>query len=108
MYRDTYRRGLEAIDAVAQREHGDAFAQLRPELQDTILKRVESNAIDSDPPWPQGFFGVLRQHTIEGMFCNPSWGGNADEIGWRLLGYPGPKPHWTAEEQQIEVDGPAR
>jgi gluconate 2-dehydrogenase gamma chain len=33
---------------------------------------------------------MLRQHTIEGMFCDPLHGGNAGLIGWQLIGYPGP------------------
>jgi gluconate 2-dehydrogenase gamma chain len=32
----------------------------------------------------------LRQHTVEGMFCDPMHGGNANLIGWQLIGYPGP------------------
>jgi gluconate 2-dehydrogenase gamma chain len=33
---------------------------------------------------------MLRQHTVEGMFSDPMHGGNADLIGWQLIGYPGP------------------
>ena len=41
------------------------------------------------------FFRLLRQHTIEGMFCDPMHGGNADMIGWQLIGYPGPQMSWS-------------
>lgn len=36
------------------------------------------------------FFRMLRTHTIEGMFSDPLHGGNANLIGWQLIGYPGP------------------
>jgi gluconate 2-dehydrogenase gamma chain len=43
------------------------------------------------------FFQLLRTHTIEGMFCDPMHGGNADMIGWQLIGFPGPRMSYTDE-----------
>ena len=37
------------------------------------------------------FFALLRTHTIEGMFCDPMHGGNANFVGWKLVGFPGPQ-----------------
>jgi len=53
------------------------FAALQPADQDAILKQIEK----SDD------FGGLRFMTIVGMFANPSWGGNNDMIGWKLLDF---------------------
>ena len=36
-----------------------------------------------------GFFNLVRQHTLQGTFCDPYYGGNADFVGWDLLAYPG-------------------
>jgi len=47
-------------------------------------------AIENTP-----FFGLLRQHTLEGMFCDPMHGGNRDLIGWQLIGFPGPYMSWA-------------
>ncbi len=33
------------------------------------------------------FFEVLRQLTVMGMFSMPSYGGNRDGVGWKLLGF---------------------
>jgi gluconate 2-dehydrogenase gamma chain len=41
------------------------------------------------------FFRLLRQHTIEGIFCDSMHGGNADMIGWQAIGYPGPHMSWS-------------
>ncbi len=70
--RDVYRTGLRSL--------GDDFAGRTPEERDERLRGIERT----------GFFRLLRQHTIEGMFSDPMHGGNAELVGWRLIGYPGP------------------
>ena len=70
---EIYRAGIEAL--------GADFANLEGAAQDQRLAAREHTV----------FFQLLRQHTIEGMFCDPMHGGNADLIGWRLIGYPGPQ-----------------
>jgi|SRR6202166_1320045 len=57
------------------------FDRLEPAQQDKALQVIESSL----------FFSLLRQHTIEGMFCDPLHGGNADMLGWQLIGFPGPR-----------------
>jgi gluconate 2-dehydrogenase gamma chain len=69
---ETYREGLKNLQD---------FDKLSPEHQDERLKQIESSH----------FFSLLRQHTIEGMFCDPMHGGNADLVGWKLTGFPGPR-----------------
>ncbi|HVA94601.1 MAG TPA: gluconate 2-dehydrogenase subunit 3 family protein [Candidatus Dormibacteraeota bacterium] len=68
---ETYREGLQGLQG---------FDQLSPEEQDNRLRQIEDTH----------FFAVLRQNTIEGMFCDPAHGGNVDMIGWQLVGFPGP------------------
>ncbi len=33
------------------------------------------------------FFELLRTHTMYGLLGNPSYGGNRDHIGWKLIGF---------------------
>lgn len=54
---------------------------LSPADQDARLHEIEKSV----------FFDLLRRHTIEGMFCDPMHGGNADKIGWQMIGFPGPR-----------------
>ncbi len=35
------------------------------------------------------FFETVRYHVLEGVFCEPQYGGNRDMIGWRLVDFPG-------------------
>jgi gluconate 2-dehydrogenase gamma chain len=53
------------------------FAELAPERQDELLRAVEQTP----------FFGDMRSGTVMGMFSNPSYGGNRDQAGWKLLGF---------------------
>ena len=80
--REVYREGLALL--------GQDFDRLTPDLQDARLRQIETTY----------FFRLLRQHTIEGMFCDPMHGGNADLIGWQLIGYPGPYMSWSEHIEQ--------
>jgi gluconate 2-dehydrogenase gamma chain len=70
--REIYREALTNLKG---------FDRLDPERQDDALRQIESTY----------FFSLLRQHTIEGMFCDPMHGGNVDMVGWQLVGFPGPR-----------------
>jgi gluconate 2-dehydrogenase gamma chain len=71
--RQIYRAGIRML--------GADFTSIDPAKQDERLRAQEKTY----------FFRLLRQHTIEGMFCDPMHGGNAGLIGWQLIGYPGPQ-----------------
>jgi gluconate 2-dehydrogenase gamma chain len=47
------------------------------------------------------FFNVVRAHTIQGVFSDPFYGGNANFIGWDLIGYPGVRTGVSAEYQKM-------
>jgi gluconate 2-dehydrogenase gamma chain len=70
--RQIYREGLKALKG---------FHLLPPAEQDKALHQIESSV----------FFALLRQNTIEGMFCDPLHGGNTGMVGWQLIGFPGPR-----------------
>jgi gluconate 2-dehydrogenase gamma chain len=76
---ETYRAGIQKL--------GADFVELVGVKQDERLKAIEKTH----------FFELLRSHTIEGMFCDPMHGGNADMIGWQLIGYPGPLMSYRKE-----------
>ena len=70
--REIYREGLKNLAG---------FERLSAKEQDDALRKIEASV----------FFGLLRQHTVEGMFCDPLHGGNAEMVGWQLIGFPGPR-----------------
>jgi gluconate 2-dehydrogenase gamma chain len=93
-----YQAGFAALDAAAG---SDGFAAINDGKRDALLTQAESDEPADAPP---GFFALLLEHTRQGMFGDPIYGGNRDFAGWDLIGYPGIKLVWTAEEQQINVD----
>src|SRR6185503_1648624 len=50
-------------------------------------------------------FAVIREHAIEGFFCDPVYGGNRNAVGWRLVGFPGVHWGYTAEQMKEGYDG---
>lgn len=73
------RAGLADLDRRARRRRGGAegFAGLTASGQDAVMRAVE------DAEW---FFNA-RLLVVMGMFSNPSYGGNQDGVGWRLIGF---------------------
>ena len=85
---DRYRAGLDALDAEAQAGSGARFAELNPEEQDALLRRVEAGAVATAWPIdPAAFFRVAVDHAMEGFYSDPSNGGNRDGIAWRMIGF---------------------
>jgi len=79
--REIYREGIRLLED---------FAALSPSAQDAKLRAMEKTP----------FFQMLRRHTLEGMFSDPLHGGNANMIGWQLIGYPGPRMSYREEIDQ--------
>jgi gluconate 2-dehydrogenase gamma chain len=74
-----YRAHLAVFQAAFRRAHPEAasFASLSSDQQIAYLKTV-----DRTP-----FFATTRILTLLGMFSLPAYGGNQDNIGWKLLGF---------------------
>jgi len=67
----------EFTAAVAKRFPGVRFADLAADRQIEHLQSVEESR----------FFGSVRFLTILGLLALPRYGGNRDEIGWKLIGF---------------------
>jgi gluconate 2-dehydrogenase gamma chain len=106
--REAYAAGLAAIDDYAMATKGAAFVALPAADQDAILTALEKNIATGFMADAPGFFALIRSHTIQGMFCDPYYGGNVDFIGWDLVGYPGLRLSVTEDEQQMLPPKPVR
>jgi hypothetical protein len=102
-----YQAGLAALDSAAG---SGGFAGLEADQQDAMLTEAEGGNQDATPSAarggrtltvPAGFFSMLLAHTREGMFSDPIYGGNVNFSGWDMVGYPGIKLQWTAEDQAV-------
>jgi gluconate 2-dehydrogenase gamma chain len=100
--RDAYRSGLAAIDSYARMSKGSSFATLQAGDQDAVLRDMEVNVASGFVPDASTFFNLVRAHTIQGTFCDPYYGGNADFVGWDLIGYPGVRLAVTTNDQRFD------
>ena len=106
--REAYAAGLAAIDAYAQSSKGAAFARLSAPDQDAVLTDMENNVATGFMPNAAAFFNLVRAHTIQGTFCDPYYGGNANFLGWDLIGYPGLRMAVGEDEQRMKAPRPVR
>ena len=76
--REPLKAGLADLDARARRRTRGVrgFADLRAADQIRVMRQVED----------QPFFFTARMLTIMGVFADPSYGGNRDHVGTRILG----------------------
>ncbi len=74
-----YVKGLKELQAKQKKmfKNSAKFSDLNAEQQIKVLKAFEKN----------GFFEMVRAHTIMGFLADPSYGGNYDKIGWKLIGF---------------------
>jgi len=103
--RQGYNAGLAALTQFARTSHGKSFTELSAAEQDAVLIAVEAGTA-AGFAGSAAFFNMVRTHTIQGTFCDPYYGGNANFVGWDLLGYPGVRTIVTADEQRLGAEVP--
>jgi gluconate 2-dehydrogenase gamma chain len=113
--RPLYRHGLRRLDEYCRARTGGSFTQLTEAEQDGVLESLDideaerpdrafadstgaQEAAESDPESLPYFFAVVREHVLQGFFCDPMYGGNQGAVGWRLVGFPG--AHWSYADYQ--------
>ncbi len=74
-----YREGIEMVETKTKSRFAKSFADVTEAEQDEILRAIEGSQ----------FFSVVYEHTIEGTFGDPIYGGNYNAAGWKLIGFPG-------------------
>jgi Gluconate 2-dehydrogenase subunit 3 len=98
-----YSAGLAALDSCAIARREKPFPALDVTEQDQILMDFERNTRVGEYADSAAFFELVRRHTLEGMFGDPSYGGNAKFAGWDLIGYPGLKMYVSPDFQQMNA-----
>ena len=109
--RPEYEVGTRGIDAVSRECCGKSFVELNDLEQDAVLIALESG---SAAGWveeiaSEQFFATVRNHTVFGFLADPKYGGNRAYVGWRVMGYPGPRHRsggYTTEQMRGEADIP--
>jgi gluconate 2-dehydrogenase gamma chain len=99
--REAYRAGFAAFDRYCRSSRRSAFTELSARDQDSVLIDVETGAATGFPGSSAQFFNMVRTHTLQGTFGDPYYGGNANFVGWDLIGYPGIRLNVTADDQRL-------
>lgn len=75
------RAGMADLQARARTATGTSanFSDLDEATQISVLTEIEKTS----------FFSRIRLLTLAGMLADPSYGGNRDGIGWKLIGFEG-------------------
>ncbi|WP_257453123.1 gluconate 2-dehydrogenase subunit 3 family protein [Archangium lipolyticum] len=82
--RQDFMQGVAALERRSQRMFQVGFVQATPAQQDELL------GVFKDSPAGSGeahFFELLMVLTLEGYLGDPSYGGNKDRVGWKLVGF---------------------
>jgi gluconate 2-dehydrogenase gamma chain len=98
--RQAYTAGLAALDRYTRSSRGKAFTELSATDQDSVLIDVETGAATGFTGSSAQFFALVLNHTHQGTFGDPYYGGNANFVGWDLIGYPGIRTMVSAAEQK--------
>jgi gluconate 2-dehydrogenase gamma chain len=98
--RQAYTAGLAALDRYSRSSRGKPFIELAPIDQDSVLIDVETGAATGFIGSSAAFFAIVLSHTQQGTFGDPYYGGNANFVGWDLIGYPGIRTMVSAADQQ--------
>ena len=99
--REAYRAGFAAFDAYCRSSRRAPFTELSERDQDSVLIDVETGAATGFPASSAQFFAMVRTHTLQGTFGDPYYGGNANFVGWDLIGFPGLRLNVSAEDQRL-------
>ena len=77
--RGPYSQGLRETQQrrAAMFPGSKSIAELKAEQQIQLLRAIENT----------DFFEQVRTHSIVGFFGNPSYGGNRNQAGWKLIGF---------------------
>lgn len=82
--RKNFGPGLSALDRRCQRMFKAGFAEATPEQQDEVLTIFKNSPETSgESRW----YEMLIVLSLEGFLGDPSYGGNRDEVGWKLVGF---------------------
>jgi gluconate 2-dehydrogenase gamma chain len=85
--------GFILLDRVALRTYRKVFSNCSTQQQDELLGQFQKGKIKQGQFDGAQFFERLVTLTLEGYFSDPKYGGNRNQVGWKLIGY---KPCWWA------------
>ena len=81
--RDVYRQGIALLDTLSVKEQGKRFSALDAAARATV-RDLARTMFPADARRGRNFVNLVLQHTIEGCFAAPEYGGNRKLRGWKM------------------------
>lgn len=91
---EKYRKGLQCLQQTSQAMHQKPFEALPWPDQTKILQALESGKVPKEiwsSPSSKEFFGLVRDHTMQGFYGSPRHGGNRNYASYRMMGLEYPR-----------------
>ncbi|HYI00202.1 gluconate 2-dehydrogenase subunit 3 family protein [Hyalangium sp.] len=79
-----FLQGLSALERRSRSMFQKGFVEAAPEQQDELLTLFKDSGSGTGEAH---FYELLVVLTLEGFLGDPSYGGNKDRAGWRLVGF---------------------
>jgi len=106
-HQEKYRNGLAAVVTSCEKIYKKQFGELLWDEQTDFLKKMESGKLSGllkgdkteqgkqEPGlWADGldraFFGLIRDHAMQGFYGSPRHGGNKNYISYKMIGLDSP------------------
>lgn len=107
IFKAMYREGVRELDRIATDFGSNNFISATSEDQDKVLEKISGkpkptpirfddrdvyySRLQGNTDQDKSFFDTLCLHVRQGFYADPVYGGNKDFIGWKVIGFPGPK-----------------
>ena len=87
---ELYRTGITAANAHCVKTYQKSFDKLSAAQREEFLLALQGGKVtfENGPP-ARVFFTTVYQTVMEGMFADPMYGGNKNQAGWKMIGFPG-------------------
>ncbi|MEQ1737807.1 MAG: gluconate 2-dehydrogenase subunit 3 family protein, partial [Rhodoglobus sp.] len=101
-----YRDGVRELDAIAVRMGAESFVSAADTVQDEVLVEISGSPkpshvrldehevfysrLQGNSDTGKSFFDTLALHVRQGFYSDPVYGGNKNQVGWKVIGFPGP------------------
>lgn len=101
---ELFTMGLQSLDDESKKKYsGKGFTEIADADRDALLTSMQKGEITVVTGITgQTFFNLLRMMTMEGVYCDPVYGGNKNMMGWKMKKYPGNQMSYTEMIQKDE------
>jgi gluconate 2-dehydrogenase gamma chain len=84
------RAGIDATQKHCAATWGKPFEAISEAQRDELLRGLDQFQIRfGETLSAKGFFELLYGLVVQGLFADPSYGGNRGKAGWKMIGFPG-------------------